>query len=93
MNDSNVIILQIFQYRGKRPDLNAVDATSVRNFSSQQKLVLTSLVLVDFISFCSMSIMAPFFPKEVYNSFEHFLVYDISQHLHANIFLFVRRHH
>lgn len=37
----------------------------VRHFSHTQKLALTSLALVDFISFCSMSIMAPFFPKEV----------------------------
>lgn len=27
-------------------------------------MTLASLALVDFISFCSMSIMAPFFPKE-----------------------------
>ncbi|KDR11631.1 MFS-type transporter SLC18B1-like isoform X2 [Zootermopsis nevadensis] len=37
---------------------------SIRHFSRTQKLALTSLALVDFISFCSMSIMAPFFPKE-----------------------------
>lgn len=36
----------------------------VRHFTRTQKLALTSLALVDFISFCSMSIMAPFFPKE-----------------------------
>lgn len=29
-----------------------------------QKLTLASLALVDFMSFCSMSIMAPFFPRE-----------------------------
>jgi len=38
---------------------------SIRHFTRTQKLALTSLALVDFISFCSMSIMAPFFPKEV----------------------------
>ncbi|KAJ9595194.1 hypothetical protein L9F63_013503, partial [Diploptera punctata] len=38
----------------------------VRHFSRTQKLTLTSLALVDFISFCSMSIMAPFFPKEAF---------------------------
>lgn len=27
-------------------------------------MTLASLALVDFMSFCSMSIMAPFFPKE-----------------------------
>ncbi|XP_049855808.1 MFS-type transporter SLC18B1-like [Schistocerca gregaria] len=37
---------------------------SLRNFTRMQKLTLTSLALVDFTSFCSMSIMAPFFPKE-----------------------------
>ena len=41
----------------------------VRHFSRTQKLALTSLALVDFISFCSMSIMAPFFPKEVCSIF------------------------
>ncbi|KAK3913393.1 MFS-type transporter SLC18B1 [Frankliniella fusca] len=56
---------EIFQYHLKAPAAQANDATtSIRNFSYQQKLALTSLVLVDFISFCSMSIMAPFFPKE-----------------------------
>jgi hypothetical protein len=37
----------------------------VRQFTRIQKLALTSLALVDFISFCSMSIMAPFFPRQV----------------------------
>ncbi|CAH2068835.1 unnamed protein product, partial [Iphiclides podalirius] len=32
--------------------------------SRRQKLTLISLALVDFMSFCSMSIMAPFFPRE-----------------------------
>nr|CAD7394226.1 unnamed protein product [Timema cristinae] len=36
----------------------------IRHFTRSQKLTLTSLALVDFLSFCSMSIMAPFFPKE-----------------------------
>lgn len=38
---------------------------SFMQLTRSQKLTLTSLALVDFISFCSMSIMAPFFPKEV----------------------------
>jgi hypothetical protein len=37
----------------------------IRQFTRTQKLALTSLALVDFISFCSMSIMALFFPREV----------------------------
>ena len=37
----------------------------VRQFTRTQKLALSSLALVDFISFCSMSIMAPFFPRQV----------------------------
>ncbi|XP_022187825.2 MFS-type transporter SLC18B1 isoform X1 [Nilaparvata lugens] len=36
----------------------------IKNFSRTQILVLLTLALGDFISFCSMSIMAPFFPKE-----------------------------
>ncbi|XP_047028533.1 MFS-type transporter SLC18B1-like [Helicoverpa zea] len=37
---------------------------AVRNLSSRQRLTLASLALVDFMSFCSMSVMAPFFPRE-----------------------------
>lgn len=37
----------------------------VKQFTRTQKLALSSLALVDFISFCSMSIMAPFFPRQV----------------------------
>lgn len=37
---------------------------AIRRFTRSQKMTLASLALVDFISFCSMSIMAPFFPKE-----------------------------
>ncbi|CAH1183609.1 unnamed protein product [Phaedon cochleariae] len=40
--------------------------SALRNLSTKQKLTLVSLALVDFMSFCSMSIMAPFFPKEAY---------------------------
>ncbi|XP_071452139.1 MFS-type transporter SLC18B1-like [Hetaerina americana] len=36
----------------------------LRNFTRRQRLALFSLALVDFVSFCSMSVMAPFFPKE-----------------------------
>ncbi|XP_046392956.1 MFS-type transporter SLC18B1-like [Ischnura elegans] len=39
----------------------------LRNFSRRQRLALFSLALVDFVSFCSMSVMAPFFPKEAAN--------------------------
>ncbi|CAG9575981.1 unnamed protein product [Danaus chrysippus] len=37
---------------------------AVRHLSQHQRLTLASLALVDFMSFCSMSIMAPFFPRE-----------------------------
>lgn len=37
---------------------------AIRHFTHTQRMTLVSLALVDFISFCSMSIMAPFFPKE-----------------------------
>lgn len=39
--------------------------STIWSFTRRQKLALLSLSLVDFVSFCSMSIMAPFFPKEV----------------------------
>ncbi|XP_013148507.1 PREDICTED: MFS-type transporter SLC18B1-like [Papilio polytes] len=38
--------------------------SAVRHLSRRQRLTLASLALVDFMSFCSMSIMAPFFPRE-----------------------------
>ncbi|KAJ2943804.1 hypothetical protein O0L34_g8124 [Tuta absoluta] len=38
--------------------------SAVRNLTKKQRLTLASLALVDFMSFCSMSIMAPFFPRE-----------------------------
>ncbi|XP_045761273.1 MFS-type transporter SLC18B1-like [Maniola jurtina] len=37
---------------------------AVRHLSRHQRFTLASLALVDFMSFCSMSIMAPFFPRE-----------------------------
>ncbi|KAM3966487.1 uncharacterized protein ACR2FA_012028 [Aphomia sociella] len=37
---------------------------AVKLLSRRQKLTLASLAVVDFMSFCSMSIMAPFFPRE-----------------------------
>ncbi|CAB3231381.1 unnamed protein product [Arctia plantaginis] len=37
---------------------------AVRHLSRRQRLTLVSLALVDFMSFCSMSVMAPFFPRE-----------------------------
>ncbi|XP_008193647.1 MFS-type transporter SLC18B1 [Tribolium castaneum] len=41
-----------------------LERSTFKSFTRKQKLTLTSLALVDFISFCSMSIMAPFFPRE-----------------------------
>lgn len=41
-----------------------IETSVIKNFDKKQKLTLISLALVDFMSFCSMSIMAPFFPKE-----------------------------
>ncbi|GLV39155.1 hypothetical protein CBL_06206 [Carabus blaptoides fortunei] len=35
-----------------------------KKFTLKQKLALISLALVDFMCYCSMSIMAPFFPRE-----------------------------
>lgn len=37
---------------------------ALRFLSRRQRFTLGSLALVDFMSFCSMSIMAPFFPRE-----------------------------
>lgn len=41
-----------------------LEPSAIKRFTRSQKMTLASLALVDFISFCSMSIMAPFFPKE-----------------------------
>lgn len=41
-----------------------LERSTFKSFTRKQKLTLTSLALADFISFCSMSIMAPFFPRE-----------------------------
>ncbi|RZC41026.1 UDP-glucose:glycoprotein glucosyltransferase, partial [Asbolus verrucosus] len=41
-----------------------LERSTFRSFTRKQKMTLTSLALVDFVSFCSMSIMAPFFPRE-----------------------------
>ncbi|XP_012263079.1 MFS-type transporter SLC18B1-like isoform X2 [Athalia rosae] len=38
--------------------------STIWSFNRRQKLALLTLSIVDFVSFCSMSIMAPFFPKE-----------------------------
>lgn len=43
---------------------HAPQPSQLKHFTRKQKLTLISLALVDFMSFCSMSIMAPFFPKE-----------------------------
>jgi len=44
----------------------------VPRFTRRQWLVLSSIALVDFTSFCAMSILAPFFPSEV--SYLNFLL-------------------
>ncbi|KAK9738961.1 Major Facilitator Superfamily [Popillia japonica] len=41
-----------------------IQPSAIKAFSKSQKMTLVSLAIVDFLSFCSMSIMAPFFPKE-----------------------------
>ncbi|KAG5892966.1 hypothetical protein JTB14_015011 [Gonioctena quinquepunctata] len=41
-----------------------LQTSALKRFSRRQKMTLISIALVDFMSFCSMSIMAPFFPKE-----------------------------
>lgn len=40
-------------------------ALNLKDLSRQQVLVLLVLALGNFLSFCSMAILAPFFPKEV----------------------------
>lgn len=42
----------------------AKDALPKSKISSKQKMVVVMLSLADFLSFCAMSIMAPFYPKE-----------------------------
>ncbi|XP_066143414.1 MFS-type transporter SLC18B1-like isoform X2 [Euwallacea fornicatus] len=37
---------------------------TIKSFTGSQKATLAMLALVDFFCFCSMSIMAPYFPKE-----------------------------
>lgn len=46
----------------------------LNDFSRQQVLVLLTLALGNFLSFCSMSILAPFFPKEVTHQFDVMLM-------------------
>ncbi|CAH1183607.1 unnamed protein product [Phaedon cochleariae] len=41
--------------------------SSKKKFSNRQKGCMLMLALADFMSFCSMSIMAPFYPKEAAN--------------------------
>ncbi|CAG9768972.1 unnamed protein product [Ceutorhynchus assimilis] len=41
-----------------------VQPSAIKSFTRIQKMTLAMLALVDFFCFCSMSIMAPFFPKE-----------------------------
>lgn len=42
----------------------ALPTSSIRSLSRSQILTLGILALVDFMAFCSMSVMAPFFPRE-----------------------------
>lgn len=48
----------------KPPDISDVTVLRKRKFTRQQKLIAFCLCLVDFTSFLSMSIIAPFFPRE-----------------------------
>ncbi|XP_048518397.1 MFS-type transporter SLC18B1 isoform X2 [Dendroctonus ponderosae] len=41
-----------------------VEPATIKRFTRMQKVTLGMLALVDFFCFCSMSIMAPYFPKE-----------------------------
>lgn len=41
-----------------------IEPSAIIGFDSSQRMTLLSLALVDFMCFCSMSIMAPFFPGE-----------------------------
>ncbi|KAL1513328.1 hypothetical protein ABEB36_002750 [Hypothenemus hampei] len=41
-----------------------VQTATIKAFTRPQKVLLAMLALVDFFCFCSMSIMAPYFPKE-----------------------------
>lgn len=41
-----------------------IERSVLQYFNKSQKMTLLSLALVDFMCFCSMSIMAPFFPRE-----------------------------
>ncbi|XP_060517981.1 MFS-type transporter SLC18B1-like [Cylas formicarius] len=55
--------IRMIQERLLRMNSRLQPAT-VKNLSAVQKMTLMSLALVDFFCFCSMSIMAPFFPKK-----------------------------
>lgn len=62
INDSDQT-LNMFYFRLVRTQAK-LRPGAVRHLSRHQRLTLASLALVDFMSFCSMSIMAPFFPRE-----------------------------
>lgn len=62
-NDSDHTLKYMFYFRLVRTQAK-LRPGAVRHLSRHQRLTLASLALVDFMSFCSMSIMAPFFPRE-----------------------------
>lgn len=51
---------------GGEPDERDKGVRRYFGFTIKQYMALGSLALVDFLGFCSMSVMAPTFPKEVY---------------------------
>lgn len=53
--------------------------SSRRKFTKREGMAIFYLGLIDFIGFCSMSVMAPFFPKEV----RIFVSYN-QPHTHSN---------
>lgn len=58
-------IMEISRIRDRLLRTNSrIESSLFRYFNRNQKMTLLSLALVDFMCFCSMSIMAPFFPKE-----------------------------
>lgn len=56
--------LNLFKYFFSFRTNSHLEPDAIRNFSGSQKMTLILLAGVDFMSFCSMSIMAPFFPRE-----------------------------
>uniref|UniRef100_A0A1Y1NFI9 Major facilitator superfamily (MFS) profile domain-containing protein n=4 Tax=Photinus pyralis TaxID=7054 RepID=A0A1Y1NFI9_PHOPY len=58
-------MMEISRIRDRLLRTNArIERSMFRYFNRNQTMTLLSLAIVDFMCFCSMSIMAPFFPKE-----------------------------